>query len=174
MTVLGFLLGNFGGRIMCSRGIFSYPLSSLVSVLFLLSFAACSSSGVGGASDMLNPFAEAAPSDDIAGQSNPSALMGGVGQSAKKARHALEVMGSYRRAQHPQPTYPVRQPEEVRLMWIPDHLNKVGDLVTAHYYYLLVLPSRWAVQDAFEVDKQLSGGNQAAGGAVPWVYKEVK
>ena len=83
------------------------------------------------------------------------------------ARQALEVMGTYRRAMAPQPYYPVIQPAEVRLMWIPDHLNKFGDLVPAHYYYLNVLGDRPAVQDAFEVESQLGATSKAIGGGGP-------
>jgi hypothetical protein len=81
-------------------------------------------------------------------------------------------------------------------MWVPDHLNRHGDLVAAHYYYLRVMNDRWAVQDAFELEAQInnnsgidyapSGGGGAgggpsgsygtsgggSGGATPWVYKE--
>jgi hypothetical protein len=57
-------------------------------------------------------------------------------------------------------------------MWIPDHLNKAGDLVPAHYYYLRVLDSTPAVTDAFEIDEILNSGTPGAGGATPWVVKE--
>ena len=54
-------------------------------------------------------------------------------------------------------------------MWIPDHLNGHGDLVPAHYYFLRVLPERWAVTDAYEVEQILSNGpggiNSVVGGA---------
>lgn len=99
--------------------------------------------------------------------------------NASDARHALEVMGSYRRTQDPQPAYPVVQPAEVRLMWVPDHLNKAGDMVPAHYYYLRVLDDRWGVQDAFDLEDQLNAttqGSKSSGGgagtATPWVYGE--
>lgn len=121
--------------------------------------------------DQLNPFAEG---DDVElGDRDAKAILeegsGDSGNSSEQARHALEVLGTYRRAQAPQPTYPVVQPAEVRLMWVPDHLNKAGDLVPAHYYYLKVLNDRWAVQDAFDLEQQLNQGS-GGGGAVPWVY----
>ena len=139
--------------------------------------------------DQLNPYADAASAE--LGEHSTSAISGnGGGKSAELARHAVEVLGTYRRAQAPQPTYPVIQPAEVRLMWIPDHLNRHGDLVPAHYYYLRVLNDRWAVQDAFEVERQLGegdgkidygstgggggGGGGGGSGATPWVYKETK
>lgn len=123
--------------------------------------------------DVLNPYGEDAP--EGAGQRNLKTLIEetGGGGEADRARHALEVATTYRRAQDPQPTYPVMQPAEVRLMWVPDHLNKAGDLVPAHYYYLRVLNERWAVQDAFEIEQQLNDGSQA-GSATPWVYKDGK
>lgn len=121
--------------------------------------------------DNLNPYSEDTPVP--MGERNSNALReevgGGSGGGAEKARHALEVMGSYRRAQAPQPTYPVVQPAEVRLMWVPDHLNRTGDLVPAHYYYLKVLNDRWAVQDAFDLERQLNEGSSSNSSAIPWV-----
>lgn len=107
----------------------------------------------------LNPFYDAPTEEAMLGERNDMALSGGK-QKNTHAREALEAMASYRREHLPQPTNPVMQPAVVRLMWIPDHLNKVGDLVPAHYYYLKVLKERWAVTDAFELEGQLrTGGN---------------
>jgi hypothetical protein len=56
-------------------------------------------------------------------------------------------------------------------MWIPDHLNKSGDLVPAHYMHVRVLGDRWAVQDAFELEEQLNVNTPgSSNGATPWVY----
>ena len=98
------------------------------------------------------------------------------GNDATNARHALEVMGTYERAQAPQPSKPVIRPAEIRLMWVPDHLNAAGDLVPAHYYYLRVLDDRWAVQDAFDLEQQLNGRGRGvtSSGATPWVYGDDK
>lgn len=131
--------------------------------------------------EALNPFAEN-PEKELGVRSNQAILEdGGTASGDEKARHSLEVMGSYRRAQAPQPAYPVVQPAEVRLMWVPDHLNKSGDLVPAHYYYLRVLNDRWAVQDAFEMEEQLNAGSAGSGGLgggsggpTPWVYGNSK
>lgn len=124
----------------------------------------------GPAADELNPYGEG-NQVDVLGNRDASAILGssgGGGKEAERARHQLEVLGSYRRAQAPQPTYPVIQPAEVRLMWVPDHLNRNGDMVPAHYYYLRVLNDRWAVQDAFELDLQYQGLDPATiGGAAP-------
>jgi hypothetical protein len=57
-------------------------------------------------------------------------------------------------------------------MWIPDHLNKSGDLVPAHYYYVKVLNDRWAVQDAFELEQQLGSTKEAS--SMPFVYSDDK
>ena len=160
-------------------------------------------SGCAGVSDSLNPFTDSV--DAELGQRNTSALGGGAqGKNAEQARHALEVMGTYQRASAPQPYYPVVRPADVRLMWIPDHVNRLGDLVPAHYYYLRVMRDDWEVKDAFEVERLLNsrgptgyagsaGGigapaaaatapavganplDQAGpGGATPWQYKEQK
>ncbi len=141
--------------------------------------------------DQLNPYAD--PTEELGNRDTSAISGGGSGKKAVQARHALEVMGAYRRAQAPQPVYPVVQPAEVRLMWVPDHLNRFGDLVPAHYYYLRVLNDRWAVQDAYDMERQLEdGGKISAGGgggggggrygeseapastATPWVYKDEK
>lgn len=161
----------------------------LICLSSLSVLGACSAANT--VADNLNPYADGnqVPAE-YGGERNTNALGGGGagGKDADNARHALEVLGTYRKAQAPEPAYPVIQPAEVRLMWIPDHLNAVGDLVPAHYYYLRVLPDRPAVTDAFEIERQLdltqSGaalsssqgnlGTGAAGGATPWVYKEAK
>jgi hypothetical protein len=57
-------------------------------------------------------------------------------------------------------------------MWVPDHLNKAGDLVPAHYYYLKVRDDYWAVQDAFEMERQLHEEDGSGSSATPWVYRE--
>lgn len=170
--------------------------------LLIAPLSGCYTSGSDFA-DQLNPFADSAGPE--LGQRNTSALGGGggggQGKQAESARHALEVMGAYRRAQAPQPIYPVVRPAEIRLMWIPDHLNRMGDLVPAHYYYLRVLSESFEVQDAFDNERILnatkpigyagsSGGAApaapgaapaaptgnpseygAGGGATPWQYK---
>lgn len=143
-----------------------------------------------GIADQLNPYAD--PYEELGQRDTQAISGGGAGKKAIQARHALEVMGAYRRTQAPQPVYPVVQPAEVRLMWVPDHLNRFGDLVPAHYYYLRVLNDRWAVQDAYDIEKQLEdggrlypGGGGGGGGsaaareaetttATPWVYKDDK
>jgi hypothetical protein len=154
-----------------------------------LTLSACSVTGP--IADEINPFGNGnQSSESFGGERNTGAILGNGGgaKSAEAARHALEVMGTYRKALPPQPNYPVIQPAEMRLMWIPDHLNAIGDLVPAHYYYLRVLPDRPAVTDAFDIESQLdlssqgSGavgggsnlGTGGAGGATPWVYKETK
>ncbi|MCB0322080.1 MAG: hypothetical protein KDD69_00870 [Bdellovibrionales bacterium] len=172
--------------------------------MLLLASLVSGCSVAGPVADELNPYGEGNSVSTLGARDNSAVLgaSGGGSQEAERARHALEVMGSYRRAQAPQPVYPVIQPAEVRLMWIPDHLNIHGDLVPAHYYYLRVLNDRWAVQDAFEMESQLHGpginygggggaaaygpagggagagappasyGTGTAGGSTPWVYKE--
>jgi hypothetical protein len=143
------------------------------SVFLALGMTGCGSAAFSG----LNPFQAPGNVDEL-GQRNLGTLLGpeqsasGMQANGSDAeRTALERMGTFRSAQPIEPGYPVIQPAEVRLMWIPDHLNKTGDLVPAHYYYLKVLNDRWAVQDALEYDSQLgSGGKSGSGGAVPWVY----
>ena len=130
----------------------------------------CANEHVGGALDLLNPYGEDAP-PNVGARDNSAILNDGGSANGvneeQRARQALEVMTSYRRAQEPQPYYPVMQPAEVRLMWVPDHLNRVGDLVPAHYYYLKVKDEGWAVQDAFDLEEQL---HTPGSSSTPWTY----
>lgn len=156
---------------------------SLSLVLLGLTWIASSGCFYSKTADRLSPFRDPGPPDENVGDTSNKTLLeetggasnGGSGSQATNARAALEVMASYRQAQDPQPTYPVLQPAEVRLMWVPDHTNKAGDLIPAHYYYLKVLDDRWAVQDAFDLESQLNrstSGPGGSGGATPWVYGE--
>ena len=175
--------------------LFTTSLTALLAsfgIFSMLGLQGCYSSA-NDLADQLNVYAD--QYEDL-GRRDTSSISGNSGKKASEARHALEVMGSYRRAQAPQPVYPVVQPAEVRLMWVPDHLNRFGDLVPAHYYYLRVLNDRWAVQDAFDLERQLEDGGHLgversvpqAGGpgalpaspdagfgtSTPWVYKDDK
>lgn len=143
-------------------------VATVLVVLGLIGVTGCASR----AADSLNPFSEA-PDQELGVRDNSAILEdGGRARLDERARHALEVMGSRERTQAPQPYNPVVRPAEVRLMWVPDHLNRSGDLVPAHYYYLRVLPDRWAVQDSFELEQQLNVGDNGKGGtATPWVAK---
>lgn len=128
----------------------------------------------GRAADKLNPFDNSSVPENAYGTRDLSPLLnqgGSVDSDSERARHALESFSTYRRAHAPQPAAPVVMPAEVRLMWVPDHLNKAGDLVPAHYYYLKVMDDRWAVQDAFELEGQLNVDSGSAGSATPWRYK---
>jgi hypothetical protein len=124
-------------------------------------------SGCGSAGNVLNPFYEPPAPIALLGERTDKAL-GGGGTNENTARAALDSMTTYRRAQDPEPTNPVIQPAVVRLMWIPDHLNKSGDLVPAHYYYLKVLKDRWAVTDAFELEGQIN--NSTSTSNLPYVF----
>ena len=149
-------------------------LTKFLKRIFLIATVAGFATGCSGtADDLLNP--NYIPGPQLGERSNTPILEGGAGKGEKgdNARHALEVLGSYKRAHDPEPYYPVRQAPVVRKMWIPEHLNRSGDLIPAHYYFLEVLPSRWAVQDAFEIEKQLESESQS-GAQVPWVYGNTK
>jgi hypothetical protein len=161
-------------------------------LLLMASTSGCSVTGP--LADEVNPFAADGTNGQQYGERNTNALLGGSGGgagggAAERARHALEVAGSYDRTHAPQPVYPVIRPAEVRLMWIPDHQTTDGNLVPAHYYYLKVLHDDWELRDAFEIEGQLhnTGGGNADfgttgggapgsnfGGATPWSYKDKK
>ncbi len=147
-------------------------MKKLIKPLFL-SCLIISTTGCGAINNMLNPFYEPPKPNALLGERTDAALNGGVQQGAS-ARKALESMSTYQRAHLPSPNKPVMNPAIVRLVWVPDRLNKFGDLVPAHYYYLKVLPDRPAVTDAFELEAQLNGpgGKSAASSGLPYVYAE--
>jgi hypothetical protein len=144
--------------------------TSLLSIGIAALLSGCTST-----SNLLNPFYESPTPEAQMGERSDRALNESEGK-AEKARAALEAMSEYNAAQTPRPYDPVMQPAVVRLMWVPDRVNKHGDLIPAHYYYLKVLSDRWAVSDAFELEAQLNkGGSGASGGAasnVPFTTKD--
>lgn len=121
-------------------------------------------------SNAINPFYETPSKEALLGEKNDNALNGGK-TNAEEARAALKEMGTFNPAAAPQPYNPVLQPAVVRLMWVPDRLNRNGDLIPAHYYYLKVLKDHWALQDAFEINAQLEGpGGKSGGSNLPYAY----
>lgn len=141
--------------------------------LKVTSLAICAALGTGCTtmSHALNPFYEPPSPVAYKGDRNDHAL-NETSNKSDTARQALEQMGSYQATHLPQPNNPVMQPAVVRMMWVPDHLNKNGDLVPGHYYYLKVLSERWAVKDAFELEGQLGQGSGGATSAVPFVFSD--
>ena len=131
--------------------------------LALLAITGCSRTA-----NLMNPFYEDPVPNALLGDRTDRALNGNGGKE-DSARAAFDAMGRYHGAHDAQPVNPVVQPSVVRLMWIPDHLNKSGDLVPAHFYYVKVLSDRWAVSDAFELESQLSPGGSGASSNVPYV-----
>ena len=136
--------------------------------LIALALTSVGLSGCSSISQIFNPFYETPSEVAYLGQKNDAALNNEGSGGTSKAREALEAMGTYQRANAPQPVNPVIQPAVVRLMWVPDHLNSHGDLVPAHYYYLKVKRDQWAVTDAFELEAQLGSttGNASSIGYV--------
>lgn len=119
----------------------------------------------------LNPLSEPPKAEALLGDKDDNALNEDKNKT-DSAREALNAMASYQRTSLPQPNNPVMQPAVVRLMWIPDHLNKSGDLVPSHYYYVKVRSDRWAVQDAFELEEQLGARGDSTN--VPYVLSDKK
>lgn len=146
-----------------TKTLFSLALLSSVSLL-----TGCSS-----INNALNPFYEPPKPNALLGERTDAALNGQT-QQAGSARQALDSLSAYQRAHLPSPNRPVMNPAIVRLVWIPDRLNRFGDLIPAHYYYLKVLPDRPAVTDAFEIEAQLNGpgGATASSSGLPYVYAE--
>ena len=130
------------------------------------------STGCNAISNTLNPFYEEPTPNALLGDRSDAAINGDVSQG-QNARQALDALSTYQRAQLPSPNKPVIYPAIVRLVWVPDRLNKFGDLVPAHYYYLKVIQDRPAVTDAFEIEAQLNGprGSNSSSSGMPYVYK---
>ncbi len=137
--------------------------------IILLTFFSVCFSGCYALQHVFNPFYEPPTEYALKGELNDNAIRGN--ETSGTAREALESMAGYQRAHLPQPSNPVMQPAVVRLMWVPDHLNSIGDLVPAHYYYLKVLNERWAVSDAFELEKQLNEGSKDTS-SVPFINQK--
>lgn len=140
-----------------SHSLFGYLVGAL-----LIGSTGCTSVG-----NVLNPFYEDPAPEALLGDRNDHAL-NGEQSKGNTARAALEQMATYQRALPPEPNKPVMMPAVVRLMWVPDHVNKNGDLVPAHYYYLKVKREDWAVSDAFELENQL-GPRRGGASSVPYV-----
>lgn len=133
-----------------------------------LLFVVTLSTGCSQIGSALNPFQEPPAPEAFLGAPNDNAL-NGSSDKIDSARSALNAMASYERAHYPKPYNPVMKPPVVRLMWVPDHVNRHGDLVPAHYYYLKVKSADWAVQDAFELEAQLHGpGHNPETSNIPW------
>lgn len=109
-------------------------------------------------SKSLNPFYEPPAPEALLGDANDHAL-NETGNKAERARAALEAQSTYDQAALPAPYRPVRRAPVVRLMWVPDHLNKHGDFVQAHYFYVNVKESEWNLRDAFEINETLEKSN---------------
>ena len=45
------------------------------------------------------------------------------------------------------PYVPVVTPPRVRRVWIPAHVDELGDMVAGHWVYLMLEPSRWLLDD---------------------------
>jgi hypothetical protein len=44
------------------------------------------------------------------------------------------------------PYTPIMQPPQVQRVWVPDHLNAEGDLVSGHWVYVLLVPAKWFLE----------------------------
>ena len=44
------------------------------------------------------------------------------------------------------PYTPIMQPPQIQRVWVPDHLNAEGDLVSGHWVYVLLEPAKWFLE----------------------------
>lgn len=143
-----------------------------IKYLSFIALVACCLAGCGSTSEvLLNPYGDEGPQ---LGDADNAAILDEVGGGTsdhEAARTALKAFGEKQRAIEPQPMAPVIRPAVVRLMWVPDHLNPLGDLVPAHYYYLKVKDDEWELKDGFDNLQQLrDAGVGTGGGSTPWIY----
>jgi hypothetical protein len=137
----------------------------------LLGVLAVYSTGCAAFGRVANPFYDSPAPVAYQGEANDNAISGGK-KRIDSARTALEQMASYQSQLAPSPNKPVMNPAIVRLMWIPDHLNRNGDLIPAHYYYLKVKSDSFAVTDASELEGQLKGPGGAQNTSdIPYVLE---
>lgn len=71
------------------------------------------------------------------------------------ARRVYDIFKAKLRQESPSPSTPVVYPAELRLMWVPDHLDELMDYVPDHYYYLKVTNDVWLTNDPYYLEKQL-------------------
>jgi hypothetical protein len=149
---------------------FFVKIKPTIPLIFLLMLSGCGTM----ASRFFNPLQKEPEPEAYLGQANDHALNGSA-EEVKEARERLETtLTTYQQEHTPQPYKPVMQAPVVRMMWIPDHLNRHGDLIPAHYYYLQVLPGRWAAEDKFDIVEQLDTRPKGAGmGGAPSPYPYV-
>lgn len=122
-------------------------------------------------SNAINPYYKTPPKEAYYGVKNDHALTGGGDSKETAALSAIKTeAGAYRGAASPKPYKPVVQPAIIRLMWVPDRLNRNGDLIPAHYYYVKILNDRFVIEDAFEVQAELNATTSKSG-SIPFVYK---
>ena len=70
------------------------------------------------------------------------AVQGGLRQ------HPAPDLGPAGPAVGPEAPYvPVMKPPRVQRVWIPAYVNDAGDLVSGHWVYLELQPSRWFLED---------------------------
>lgn len=68
-------------------------------------------------------------------------LAEGKREIVEQVEKGLSQKGAYG---HVQPYHPVRLPADIRRVWIVDHPNEAGDLVSGHWAFIVVRPERWS------------------------------
>lgn len=68
-------------------------------------------------------------------------LAEGKREIVEQVERELSRKGAYGRVE---PYHPVRLPADIRRVWIVDHPNEAGDLVSGHWAFIVVRPERWA------------------------------
>lgn len=148
---------------------FEYKRLAKVIITGGLAFAACACTSTN-ATQVLNPFYE--PPSEVAYLGNPNDSALHEGGNKEEEMRANVKLGQYQRTHTPKPYNPVVNPSVIRLMWVPDHVNRTGDLVPAHYYYLKVKKDQWALKDAWDQQDQVDNtGTRGGASNVPFVYQ---
>ena len=61
------------------------------------------------------------------------------------------------------PYVPVMNPPRVQRVWTPAYVNDAGDLVSGHWVYLLLQPSRWFLDDRTQESGDVSERGSPSG-----------
>ncbi len=127
--------------------------------------------GCSSVSNAINPYYKTPPKEAYAGKRSDHSLTGG-GREEKALSAISSEIASRAGATSSSPYKPVVTPAVIRLMWVPDRLNRNGDLIPAHYYYIRILNDRFVLEDAFEINAMLNSTTKSAdSGGYPFIYK---
>ena len=84
-------------------------------------------------------------------------LQEGKKELIEQVERGLGQKGAYG---HTQPYHPVRLPADIRKVWVVDHPNEAGDLVSGHWAFIVVRAERWASPSFPFVQREVAEGER--------------